>query len=87
MRIIILYLMFFMGIAVWADSKFILFQLKGLDRRKVSVHRTLRDCLDAGKSFQSSECFQIWKRPKRKTPGVEEQIRQNVMNICNQEGK
>lgn len=89
MRTIILCLLFFMGIAVWADAKFILIQLNGIDRKKISVHRTLRDCLESGRRFQSIECTQVWKKPSREkqTLHVDELIRQHIMNVCDQEGK
>lgn len=89
MRIIILCLLFFMGIAVWADAKFVLFQLTGISgRKKISTHRTLFDCLESGKKFQSIECTQVWKKTKpSKSETIDEAVRNHIMKVCNQEGK
>lgn len=63
-------------------SGFVLYSLQNLSREKISTHRTLAECLQAGSRLQSIECFQIWKGKKRK-----KEIHSAVMDICNQDGK
>lgn len=76
------------GIPSQIDSKFVLYQLTGISgRKKISVHKTLRDCLESGKHFQSIECSLIWKQNKPSRPEtIDEAVKNHVMNVCNKDG-
>ena len=65
--------------ALYAD--FTLYQLDGISRKKISKHRTLQQCLDAGKNIPSIECAgSLTRKPKIKTQS-------HVEDVCNREGK
>lgn len=76
------------GVPFQIDAKFVLYQLTGISgKKKISVHRTLRDCLESGRQFQSIECSLIWKKTKSsKSDTLEEAVRNHIMNVCNQDG-
>ena len=65
--------------ALYAD--FTLYQLDGISKKKISRHRTLRECLDAGKNIPSIECAgSLTRKPKTRTQS-------HVEDVCNREGR
>lgn len=71
--------LFLVCAALYAD--FTLFQLDGISKKKISTHRTLQQCLDAGKNIPSIECSGSLTRkraPKKQS---------HVESVCNQEGR
>lgn len=64
--------------ALYAD--FTLYQLDGISKKKISKHRTLSECLDAGKNIPSIECSgSLTRKRKPKTQS-------HVEDVCNREG-